>query len=253
MSANEVSGVTTPLGEATFPIAEIFGPTFQGEGPYTGRLASFVRFGWCNLSCEWCDEPETWDRSRFDLSVTCPPTSVDQIVERAAATKPDTVRRLLVLTGGEPLIHQRSSAWGDLLTALRAMGFVLHVETNGTITPSDDTIDAVDFYVVSPKLTTRDPEMRRLRPGPLASFAHLVALGRGCFKFVAATAAEVHQVAAWVAERDVKPDDVWISPQATTALTQVDVLREVADACLGHGLQLTPRLHTLIWDDERGR
>ena len=40
-------------------ISEIFGPTFQGEGPSAGQRAGFVRLGRCNLTCEWCFVPET--------------------------------------------------------------------------------------------------------------------------------------------------------------------------------------------------
>ena len=42
-------------------VSEIFGPTFQGEGPFTGRAAVFLRLGRCNLDCKWCDTPYTWD------------------------------------------------------------------------------------------------------------------------------------------------------------------------------------------------
>ena len=47
-------------------VAEVFGPTFQGEGPSTGQRAGFVRLGRCNLDCSWCDTPYTWDWERFD-------------------------------------------------------------------------------------------------------------------------------------------------------------------------------------------
>ena len=47
-------------------VAELFGPTFQGEGPSAGQQALFVRLSRCNLSCRWCDTSYTWDWSRFD-------------------------------------------------------------------------------------------------------------------------------------------------------------------------------------------
>src|SRR2546426_6013433 len=40
-------------------VSEVFGPTFQGEGPSVGHRAGFVRLGRCNLTCEWCFVPET--------------------------------------------------------------------------------------------------------------------------------------------------------------------------------------------------
>lgn len=41
--------------EKTIPIAEIFGPTIQGEGLLAGRPTYFVRVGGCDFSCQWCD------------------------------------------------------------------------------------------------------------------------------------------------------------------------------------------------------
>jgi pyruvate-formate lyase-activating enzyme len=38
-------------------LAEVFGPTVQGEGPSLGRAASFIRTGGCNLTCSWCTVP----------------------------------------------------------------------------------------------------------------------------------------------------------------------------------------------------
>ncbi len=43
----------------TLVVSEVFGPTFQGEGPTLGRRAAFVRLGRCNLDCSWCFVPET--------------------------------------------------------------------------------------------------------------------------------------------------------------------------------------------------
>ena len=40
-----------------WPVAEIFGPTVQGEGIDQGAVVTFVRFGGCDFKCSWCDTP----------------------------------------------------------------------------------------------------------------------------------------------------------------------------------------------------
>src|SRR4029450_7825218 len=65
-------GVPTRLTADRAPelvVSEVFGPTFQGEGPSVGRRAGFVRLGRCNLDCSWCDTPYTWDWERHDPAV----------------------------------------------------------------------------------------------------------------------------------------------------------------------------------------
>lgn len=57
------------VAEGELVVSEVFGPTFQGEGPSLGRRAGFVRLGRCNLDCSWCDTPNTWDWSRFDPAI----------------------------------------------------------------------------------------------------------------------------------------------------------------------------------------
>ena len=53
----------------TLVVAEVFGPTVQGEGPSAGRRASFIRLGGCNLHCDWCDTKFTGTPA----STTCAP------------------------------------------------------------------------------------------------------------------------------------------------------------------------------------
>ena len=53
------------MSAVTLRVAEVFGPTFQGEGPSAGRRAAFIRLSGCGVGCTWCDEPQTWDWSRF--------------------------------------------------------------------------------------------------------------------------------------------------------------------------------------------
>jgi organic radical activating enzyme len=80
----------------TLLVREIF-LTVQGEGPSTGVSAVFVRLGGCNLRCAFCDtdfDEKKSERLTFDRVFT-------KIRELAAGTP-----RLLVLTGGEPLLQQ---------------------------------------------------------------------------------------------------------------------------------------------------
>jgi len=48
-------------------IVSIF-PTIQGEGPYTGQRAVFVRLAGCNLMCPGCDTDYTTGRKHFDAT-----------------------------------------------------------------------------------------------------------------------------------------------------------------------------------------
>ena len=133
--------------EATLPISEVFGPTLQGEGPYAGRSASFVRLGGCNLSCSWCDTAYTWDGSRYDLRREIESWSVEQIIARLPAHAP-----MVVLTGGEPLLYSGRPAFLELLRALHSAGSSIHVESNGTRYPPAEVLALLDVVILSPKL-----------------------------------------------------------------------------------------------------
>jgi 7-carboxy-7-deazaguanine synthase len=118
----------------TYLVKEMFGPTLQGEGAHAGTPCVFLRFAVCNLSCTWCDTDFAAEGAR----------------RLDAATIVETLRaldvhgsRLVVVTGGEPTLQ-----WDDeLAEALRAAGFRVHMESNGTRMPAAP----VDWLTVSPK------------------------------------------------------------------------------------------------------
>src|SRR4051794_13089747 len=85
-------------------VAEIAPATMVGDGPSAGRRCAMIRLGGCNLACTWCDVPFSWDGGRFDLGVEMPRRLVRNIVEEALTDAP----QLVLLTGGEPLLQQRS-------------------------------------------------------------------------------------------------------------------------------------------------
>ena len=76
--------------EYEYNIVEIF-HSVQGEGAKSGIPHVFVRFGKCNLACEWCDT----DFNTYEKM------TVEMIVERVLAFKCNNV----IYTGGEPLLN----------------------------------------------------------------------------------------------------------------------------------------------------
>lgn len=231
---------------AVLPVAEVFGPVWQGEGPSAGRRCAFVRLGLCNLSCEWCDTPYTWDRTRYDVDAECPDTDVGGIIEQVETMGVPMV----VLSGGEPLIHQQTTGWASLLAGLSR--WTVHVETNGTIAPTRDTKAAVDLFVVSPKVSTHDPAKRRLNPVALSSFAYLAQQDQAAWKFVCQTPGDVATAAALCDEYGVPAGARWAMPEGVTPEAVLSGSRYIADAVTRHGFNLSLRTHALMYGAARG-
>jgi len=130
----------------SYTVKELF-LTIQGEGANIGRAAVFIRFAGCNLwsgreadradaVCRFCDTDFVGGQ-RFG--------SPHALADAAAAAWQGACdrHRLIVLTGGEPLLQADAS----LIRALRQRGFSLAVETNGT----QPLPEGIDWVCVSPK------------------------------------------------------------------------------------------------------
>lgn len=236
-----MSTVQSMGATATLVVSEMFGPTFQGEGPSAGQRAAFVRLGRCNLACSWCDTPYTWDWEHHDPAAELTTMPVADVL--AALDGMDA--SLLVVTGGEPLLQQRHLP--PLLEGAKARGWTVEMETGGTLAPT--LVEGlVDRYNVSPKLANSGmPLDRRYKPDVLRVFQ---AGGRAVFKFVVTGPADLDEVASVVAECDLEP--VWIMPEGTDAAVLVARMQELAPHVLTRGWNLTPRLHVLLWGDRRG-
>ena len=211
-------------------------------------MASFIRLGWCNLHCPVCDTKPTWDTGRYDLSVTCPDRTPEEVVAELPAGT-----RMVVVTGGEPLLWQRSGAFKRMLDLLAGRGIAVHVETNGTIAPdetdeTDETDERIVHFSVSPKLTAMggaDPESRRIKPAAIAAFVRVADAGRACFKFVVTGGDGVAEVAAFVHEHGLDPAWVWVMPEAQDTDTLLARQPEVTAAGAAAGFNVSTRLHMI--------
>ncbi len=114
------------------PVMEIF-YSLQGEGYHTGKAASFIRIGGCDVGCNWCDVKESWNASVH------PVYSFRDIVSEILKKPSDTV----VLTGGEPFLYKLNK----LTNLLKKNNYTIHVETSGTVKLSGH----IDWICLSPK------------------------------------------------------------------------------------------------------
>jgi len=126
----ETNGLNT--GDA-LPVMEMF-YSVQGEGYNTGKPASFVRIGGCDVGCQWCDVKESWDAASHQL------TSVDSILEFVLSQP----ARSVVITGGEPLMYNLDK----LCRKLKEQKISIFLETSGVYPLSG----AYDWICVSPKV-----------------------------------------------------------------------------------------------------
>ncbi len=133
-------------------VQEIF-PTFQGEGPYVGYSSVFVRLGGCNLACDFCD---TEFDSYQNLSLE---KIIKEVLRLAKNDAGNLVRKLVVITGGEPFRQPIERLCQELVQR----DFLVQIETNGTLfrdLPKEVKI------ICSPKITNE--KYHQIRPDLLA-------------------------------------------------------------------------------------
>lgn len=123
------------------PVMESF-YTLQGEGYHQGRAAYFIRLGGCDVGCVWCDVKESWDAEKH------PKFGVVEIVEKLKNETGDkqqsiSNKPIVVITGGEPLMHDLT----ELTKAIHTAGFETNIETSGSSPLSGEW----DWICLSPK------------------------------------------------------------------------------------------------------
>ena len=134
----------------TYSVKELY-VTLQGEGAQTGMRAVFLRFAGCNLwsglerdretaTCRFCDTDFVGTNGPGGGKFASAAALAQAV---AAAWGQGRANRLVVCTGGEPLLQLDAA----LIDALHESGFRVAVETNGTVVAPA----GIDWLCVSPK------------------------------------------------------------------------------------------------------
>lgn len=231
-------------------VAEVFGPTVQGEGPSLGRRCSFVRLGRCNLTCTWCDTPFTWDWRGHNGKVYDPQQElVQRTVASVVAELVDHGTDMVVITGGEPLLQANAVAL--LAESATARGWRAEVETNGTRHPGVAE-QYVHRFNVSPKLANSGVEYERRINLPVLRYFAALPADRVAFKYVVADEQDLDEVDELVERIAARPSQVWVMPEGRDATTVTERQQALAEQVIARNYNLTTRLHVLVWGDRRG-
>jgi 7-carboxy-7-deazaguanine synthase len=200
-------------------VVNIF-PTLQGEGPFVGHPAVFVRLGGCNLACSFCDT---------EFEAFAPLALSDLLAQLNALRQPG--RDLVVITGGEPLRQNIA----PLCEALLAQGWRVQIETNGTLwRPLPDAVS----IVCSPKMTAGS--YHSLRPDVLARVDAL--------KFIVAAApGDYHSVGNVGQHESGRAIPVYVQPMDAYDMTlnAANTAHALALA-QAHGYRLSLQTHKLL-------
>ncbi len=238
----------------TLPVVEMFGPTVQGEGPQAGRPAYFVRLGGCDYRCSWCDSLYAVEPAQVREGASW--MTAEDV--RAALRELSEGPRLVVLTGGNPVLHQL----GELVDVLHEDGFEVAVETQGSVYRS--WIAAADQVVVSPKPPSsgeateeRRRQFTEFMRSALADRAALV------LKIVVFDAADLEYARAVARSWPFVQLHLSVGTDPDPAATHdrdveliLDRYRWLCEAAAGApelaDARVTPQLHVLIWGRRRG-
>jgi len=218
-------------------VNEIFGPTFQGEGPGIGQPVMFLRLAGCNLACSFCDTPYSWDWNRF-----APKDEIKRMtVQEVANELSHPGLKSLVVSGGEPMLQEKALC--ELRLSLP--GWWMEIETAGTIYPQHPHV--FNRYTVSLKLeNSENPFHKRIRPTAIEA---LKLTRRAVWKFVVGKPKDLDEVDDLVSEYKLNP--VYIMPEGITAEKIIQTTAEIADGVIARGYNLTTRLQILTYGNRR--
>jgi len=154
--------------DTSLPVMEDF-YTLQGEGFHQGKAAYFIRLGGCDVGCVWCDVKDSWDAEKH------PKLKIESLKLKVK----ETPAEIVVITGGEPLMHDLT----ELTKELQAAGLKTHIETSGAHPLSGSW----DWICLSPK------KFKAPLPGiaPLANELKIVVFNKSDFDWAEKYAALV--------------------------------------------------------------
>lgn len=211
--------------------------TIQGEGPDAGLPAIFLRLSRCNLRCYFCD-------TEFDNGEEL---TFQQVATKVRDLQKQSNCKLLVITGGEPLLQNIIPLVGYVNNALK---MTVSVETAGTV-----WLNSLQYYFapdrrIHKNLIVCSPKTPKLNE----RLAELI----GAFKYVlkAEYIDDSDGLPAYSTQRPGKRDKLFRPPRDTRPIyvqpmdeDNLDAnlynLKVAAQVCMAYGYRLSVQMHKL--------
>ncbi len=193
------------MGRDKLPVVEIF-KSVQGEGPYQGRYALFLRLGLCNLKCKFCDTKYALTPGK-NWRYVSPETLANELIRKYS----DALFHFII-TGGEPMLHEAliKELVGILLNRIR----ILEIETNGTIFPQFLHKFSFITFNVSPKLeNSGEKAEKRIIKEVLELYSNLE---NAYFKFVISSEKDIEEVLAIKKQFYIPNNKIFLMPMGAT-------------------------------------
>lgn len=204
-------------------ITEIF-HSLQGEGPFSGRPAVFLRLSGCvEPLCPWCDTMYSCAPGQ--------PMKIDDIYDSLISFNTN----LIVITGGEPFLQ-----WNNGLARLERRlidgSHLVQYETSGKIEIPADT---GGFTVCSPKYIEKTWHFDTNNLSRVQAF-----------KFVAD--GDFDTIKLFIDSHCISADHTFIMPKGVTQQAQLEKFQQSWEFCVANGFNFSPRLHVLAFNNKRG-
>ena len=221
-------------------VNEIF-KSIEGEGLRTGLAAVFVRLHGCNLRCSYCDTMYAVEGDDYRQM------NVGEVVAAVESYRAECGVDAVTLTGGEPMLHAEVD---DLLRALSEKGFLVDVETNGTV-PCKWHFPGL-FYTMDWKCKSSGMSARM-------KMENIVSLSKNdVLKFVVGSVEDLQEAEGVVARLSLtSPDNmphIFISP-VWGELTNEQIVNWMVSSKVmtQNNARFQVQLHKIVWDpDMRG-
>lgn len=233
----------------TLRIAEIFGPTIQGEGALIGEPTVFVRAGGCDYRCAWCDSLHAVDsKYRHDWAAMDPDQVWDEVRELSGG-KPLTVS----ISGGNPAIQD----FAPLIGLGKAEGYRFACETQGSV--AKPWFASLDTLVLSPKPPSSgevtdwsafDACLQAAGDGP-QTVMKIVIFDDADYRWAKNAAARYPQLSLYLQPGNPEVDpDLPVDLQETTDRLLWLIEKVTEDKWFAP--RVLPQLHVLVWGNRRG-